>query len=1075
MIRKKIFTAIAAVVLSAANALTALPSWTAAANSAEPSHTQNESTEKSDRTISIYTGSLVDHTVQKTGTCTLKISCIDITTGEKAAYFSYDYQIANEYIDGNYPLGRKKEKRSDEVYELYPGITYSFSFWVQGMQTFIDSYFVHFDSENQTKELVVKAYPKNAAKNVQIKAHDLTGISSDAKMGSYDSDKLMEQFQYVYVYDENGELFARTAMEGQNDIYLPDGKYSIKVIPALSYRCTEPGGNLLPIEVKDGKPNNNLDFYFEKNDGSRAQTLGINVIDAQTGENIDDISFYVNYYSEYLSGTPNFPENFPAFGESYSQETESGSDEFGYSTAFSSELWEHIDLFPQKSILFKTGTDGTVTVPALRTYYRIMFLSVPLKYRGYYIAECDHEDGVIFDFTDSGSVFFNVLDEDEKNITVKLIPVPEEEYPTKGSCSADISVVDMDTGENIENVNARLTLEGSTTRINVGKWNTSDSTSQSFNELRDSVNYRLELSNVPEEYVCETSYSFRFDNDGEKKDITIRARKAGIEPNVPITANDWTGFLFNDNAKNYGIRKMQKPVTVTVYDENGSLFVQDTINANGNIYLPDGKYILEATTEKSTGFPDYKPVSTDEERIQRAAELLPDEVIPDGNKINLTVSDGIPDKDICFCFEEGIETPDVESKLRIHIIDSETGETPKDVICKVNEGLAYRTPREMEYNTNEDDDITLENLNGTYNIKVYSPDQYNSSFFFEYSPDKGLYADGISLFEVSFTLYPKDDNDVYIKLVPKHSKNDDKGDNCCVNVSVIDSETGEYIPNIHCNVYLNGSDYNIPVAGWNSSDYNIGCVRGLYAGQSYLLSLFDIPSGYICKNDVNFSFDASNETKDITLYAFRSENTNVYIKAIDISEERPKGNYISYKNYRFMGYDEFLLEIYDTDGNVVYRNAAGEMFLPDGEYTVKAVSPYFGYNLPDESDPKTKAAMNQITDYRIAANGELNITVKDGQMAEKCCFLFINEKEYSEATNYGDSNCDSTVDLADAVLIMQALANPDKYGLNGSSKLCITTQGLNNADVDSTIKGLTSNDALCIQKYLLGIITDLPV
>ncbi|WP_295080197.1 dockerin type I repeat-containing protein [Ruminococcus sp.] len=1075
MIRKKIFTAIAAVVLSAANALTALPSWTAAANGSETSQTQNAPTEKSDRTVSIYTGSLADHTVQKSGTCTLKISCIDITTGEKTADFTYDYQIANEYIDGNYPSGRKIEKRSDEVYELYPGITYSFSFWVQGMQTFTDSYFVHFDSENQTKELVVKAYPKSTAKNVHIKAHDLTGISADAEKKPYDGDKLMEQFQYVYVYDENGELFARTAMEGQNDIYLPDGKYSIKVIPALSYSCTEPGGNVLPLEVKDGKPDSDLDFCFEKDDSSKVQTLGINVIDAQTGENIDDISFYVNYYCEYSAGTPNFPENYPAFGGSYSQETESGSDEFGYSTAFSSELWEHIELFPKKSILFKTGTDEAITVPALRTYYQISFISVPLKYRDCYIAECDHKDGVIFDFTDGGSVFFNVLDEDEKNITVKLIPVPEEEYPTIGSCSADISVVDMDTGENIENVNARLTLEGSTTRINVGKWNTSDSPSQSFSQLRDSVNYRLELSNVPEEYVCETSCSFRFDNDGEKKDITIRARKAGIEPNVPITANDWTGFLFNDNAKNYGIRKMKKPVTVTVYGENGSLFVQDTITAKGSIYLPDGKYILEATTEKSTEFPDYKPVSTDEERVQRAAELLPDEVIPDGNRVELTVSDGLPDKDICFCFEEGIETPAVESKLRIHIIDSETGETPKDVVCKVNEGLSYRTPREMEYNTSEDDDITLENLSGTYNIKVYSPDQYNNSFFFEYSPDKGLYADGVSLFEVSFTLYPKGDNDIYIKLVPIDSKPDSQGDNCVANVSVIDSETGEYIPNIHCNVYLSGNDYNIPVAGWNSADHTIGCVRGLYAGQNYLLSLFDIPSGYICKSDVYFSFDAPNETKDITLYAFKPENTNVYIKALDISDERPNGKYIPYKNYRFMGYDEFQLEVYDAEGNAVYRNAAGEMFLPDGEYTVKAVSPYYGYVLPDENAPKTKAAMKQITDYIIAANGELSITVKDGQMAEKCCFLFINEKEYSEAINYGDSNCDGTVDLADAVLIMQALANPDKYGLNGSSELCITAKGLNNADVDSTVKGLTSNDALCIQKYLLGIITALPV
>ena len=31
----------------------------------------------------------------------------------------------------------------------------------------------------------------------------------------------------------------------------------------------------------------------------------------------------------------------------------------------------------------------------------------------------------------------------------------------------------------------------------------------------------------------------------------------------------------------------------------------------------------------------------------------------------------------------------------------------------------------------------------------------------------------------------------------------------------------------------------------------------------------------------------------------------------------------------------------------------------------------------------------------------------------------------------GDTNCDCQVDMSDAVLIMQALANPDKYGENG--------------------------------------------
>ena len=73
----------------------------------------------------------------------------------------------------------------------------------------------------------------------------------------------------------------------------------------------------------------------------------------------------------------------------------------------------------------------------------------------------------------------------------------------------------------------------------------------------------------------------------------------------------------------------------------------------------------------------------------------------------------------------------------------------------------------------------------------------------------------------------------------------------------------------------------------------------------------------------------------------------------------------------------------------------------------------------------------------------------------------------------GDTNCDGKVELADAILIMQSLANPDKYGLSGSAEKHLTEQGKANGDVDKDTQGLTSNDALKIQKYLLHSITEL--
>ena len=77
----------------------------------------------------------------------------------------------------------------------------------------------------------------------------------------------------------------------------------------------------------------------------------------------------------------------------------------------------------------------------------------------------------------------------------------------------------------------------------------------------------------------------------------------------------------------------------------------------------------------------------------------------------------------------------------------------------------------------------------------------------------------------------------------------------------------------------------------------------------------------------------------------------------------------------------------------------------------------------------------------------------------------VPSKDYKK----GDANCDGNVDMSDAVIIMQSLANPDKYGEKGTDKFHITEQGKINGDVETSSKGLTSNDALEIQKYLLGL------
>lgn len=69
----------------------------------------------------------------------------------------------------------------------------------------------------------------------------------------------------------------------------------------------------------------------------------------------------------------------------------------------------------------------------------------------------------------------------------------------------------------------------------------------------------------------------------------------------------------------------------------------------------------------------------------------------------------------------------------------------------------------------------------------------------------------------------------------------------------------------------------------------------------------------------------------------------------------------------------------------------------------------------------------------------------------------------------GDANCDGTLNISDAVITMQSLANSDEYSLS--------EQGMSNVDVINTGDGVTNIDALAIQMVIANIInvSDLPM
>lgn len=161
------------------------------------------------------------------------------------------------------------------------------------------------------------------------------------------------------------------------------------------------------------------------------------------------------------------------------------------------------------------------------------------------------------------------------------------------------------------------------------------------------------------------------------------------------------------------------------------------------------------------------------------------------------------------------------------------------------------------------------------------------------------------------------------------------------------------------------------------------------------------------------------------------------------------------------------------------------------------------YGMPTESDKEgvyrsTDGGKNWVcinTEHLYGGTGNGNFLVGDMNEFGKvymstvgCGIVYgyladnVTPPKTSETTSntgdddtlWGDANCDENVDMADAVLIMQSIANPDKYGINGSESSRITAQGKLNGDVYENGSDITANDALSIQKFRLNLISELP-
>ena len=115
-------------------------------------------------------------------------------------------------------------------------------------------------------------------------------------------------------------------------------------------------------------------------------------------------------------------------------------------------------------------------------------------------------------------------------------------------------------------------------------------------------------------------------------------------------------------------------------------------------------------------------------------------------------------------------------------------------------------------------------------------------------------------------------------------------------------------------------------------------------------------------------------------------------------------------------------------------------------------------------DAEKKAGIDQpckITEVKVISAG-----VTTALTTASTTETTVTSADAPAVSLYGDANLDKKVSVADAVAILQSIANKDKYALK--------SEGRANADCYDPGDGVTANDALAIQKLDAGALKALP-
>ncbi len=279
-----------------------------------------------------------------------------------------------------------------------------------------------------------------------------------------------------------------------------------------------------------------------------------------------------------------------------------------------------------------------------------------------------------------------------------------------------------------------------------------------------------------------------------------------------------------------------------------------------------------------------------------------------------------------------------------------------------------------------------------------------------------------------------------------------------VNVSIVDPDTGKQVPGVEYQItgagewgahfgtknYTTSDETDVIDVNWNDS-------TDLSDVTYWEIILRSIPDDYVYPSTLNDRITFVDGVADVKITLDKKPDMSKLTFEL-IVKDKETGEYVPGVEVVISGkdYEKQLPEKkYTTLDGVNDLTCPREWVedLNDVTWTATITSVPEGYKMPEEP----KSIFMFLTKNTIEKTYEL-------------------ERDHTvQKIVWGDANLDTKVTVADAVAILQAIANKDKYALK--------PQGAKNADVYANGDGITPKDALMIQMVDAGKLklTDLPV